>query len=574
MSVNLQGEQKGLFRRIAAAWLKLALPLALVAGFYAFRVKNWGPEEVFFWRQDLPVLLGMTLVLIAFPWLPPWGRRIELGASYRSISVLALGAFLISGAGAWLVFEGYTLSLDEYLADFDAEIFRRGYLMAHTPEDWRPFVRGLQPIYMLETPAHEFWASSYLPLNAAFRALGGLIGAQAWVNPFWAAVSVVTIFAVSLRLWPDRPGLAIGAAVLLATSAQFLITAMTAYAMSAHLALNLIWLALFLRRRALSDAGAIGVGFVACGLHQVIFHPLFVAPFIIEMLIARAWRRAAVFIAAYAVIGLFWIAYWALLYRWLGIPSGQAEAVGGTWFVARVVELLAVDIQSVNLMAESLVRYVTWQSLLLTPLAVIGGGMAFRAGGTPRALTLGILLTILAMLVLVPSQTHGWGYRYLHGLLGSACLLAMFAWGRMTANLSADSRARTSHLFALAGLLSAVVLVPLRATQAYGFSHPFARADAVIRNSAAEVVLVDNGTVGFDMGSLVRNDPFLERKPKVMLLNAFAESGLTRICSQHSVWVFDATHPSAKGFQTFQAPWRSRTLELRAHLKSIGCGEG
>ena len=60
--------------------------------------------------------------------------------------------------------------------------------------------------------------------------------------------------------------------MLLASSPQFLITSMTSYAMSAYLALNLLWLWLFLRDTPRAHLAAMTVGFAACGLHQLIFH--------------------------------------------------------------------------------------------------------------------------------------------------------------------------------------------------------------------------------------------------------------------------------------------------------------
>jgi hypothetical protein len=32
------------------------------------------------------------------------------------------------------------------------------------------------------------------------------------------------------------------------------------------------------------------------------------------------------------------------------------------------------------------------------------------------------------MFILLPYQGHGWGYRYLHGLIGSLSLLAGYGW--------------------------------------------------------------------------------------------------------------------------------------------------
>ena len=65
---------------------------------------------------------------------------------------------------------------------------------------------------------------------------------------------------------------------------------MTAYAMPAHLCFNLLWLRLFLADRRRADLGAIAVGFIATGLHQPLFHPMFVAPFMLMLLLERNWR--------------------------------------------------------------------------------------------------------------------------------------------------------------------------------------------------------------------------------------------------------------------------------------------
>src|SRR6266852_644436 len=88
--------------------------------------------------------------------------------------------------------------------------------------------------------------------------------------------------------------------ILLACSSQFLITAMSPYAMTAHLALNMVWLWFFLRDTRAGHLMAAGVAFVACGLHQVIFHPLFAAPFLLSLLVARRWKLAAYHGVVYA----------------------------------------------------------------------------------------------------------------------------------------------------------------------------------------------------------------------------------------------------------------------------------
>jgi hypothetical protein len=561
-------------RRLARAWTVIAATSALLASAYDWRPIGT-PEHFFLWRQDLPVLLGATLAL----WLAAFtgGRHgrpaaVERGGSRLAVWVAAAAVLAVGVAGAGLVFEHYNLSLDEFLADFDAAILRRGLMMAPLPEPWRPFAQALQPIYMLETPGHALWASSYLPVNAMFRAAAGAVHLTDWLNPLFSAIGVIATFGVGLQLWPDRPRRAVFAALLTASSAQIVVTAMSAYAMPGHLALNMVWLWLFLRRRAVSDVGAIAVGFIAASLHQLLFHPLFAGFFVLDLWLTKRWRRAAVFTLAYAAIGLFWIAYWALLYKGIGIPPAQAEAVGGGWFVERILtQLRKVDAANLFLMAESLVRFISWQNIVVPGLALIGGVAVWRKPGPLRAMGLAILATVMAMLILVPTQTHGWGYRYLHGLIGAASLLAVEGWTRLTAGLEAPETVRANRALALLALASAVVLIPVRAWQARSFSHPYAVAEAAIRHSGADIVLIDNGLVGFDAGSFVRNDPFLERSPKVLLLGMLAPAQLDQLCARGKVWVFDAKAPSAAGILTFEAPWAGDVGKLRAHLRQIGC---
>jgi len=119
------------------------------------------------------------------------------------------------------------------LALFDARIFASGHLMAEAPPQWRSFVPALEPMFMLQTPGHRFWASGYLPVNAALQAIGIAIRLNGLISPLLAGLAVVSTWAVGRRLWPDRPNAALVAAMLLATSSQFLVTAMTPYAMTA-----------------------------------------------------------------------------------------------------------------------------------------------------------------------------------------------------------------------------------------------------------------------------------------------------------------------------------------------------
>ena len=82
------------------------------------------------------------------------------------------------------------------------------------------------------------------------------------------------------------------------------------YGMDADFYWPRLWLVL--DDRPLSRAGAVGVSFLACGLHQVIFHPLFALPFL-PWLWARGRRWTAIlYLVAIVAFTLFWLNYWTI----------------------------------------------------------------------------------------------------------------------------------------------------------------------------------------------------------------------------------------------------------------------
>jgi hypothetical protein len=537
--------------------------------------------------QDIPVFAALSAVAIALRLVPGLGRRLE--AALRAIAgdralavparpwplVLALAAAVtaIAWAGCWLVLDAYPLSMDEFMAAFGARILEHGQLAAPVAAPWRPFAAALSPIFAYIGAAGAWWTSGYLPVNSALRAVGGLVRAETVVNPVLAGVSVAATYAIGRRLWPERQDLALVATVLLAASSQFLITAMSAYAMTAHLALNLVWLWLFLRGGRLGHAGAIAVGFLACGLHQLLFHPLFVAPFVLQLLLEKRWRLGGVYILAYAAICLFWVEYNSFAALAFGAPAaGGAAAAAATAAPGFYHHVLAVfagnDIGFVGLMAKNLLRFVTWQNPLLAPLVIAGAVSAYRAKGAVRSLLLGLVLTVTAMTFVMSYQGHGWGYRYLHGLLGSAALLAARAWGELTAD-RVDRRGPALAFAALAAV-SVFILLPVRALQAHGFVHPYALAHAAIAHDPADVVLVDDLNSWFT-ADLTRNDPYLGNRPKVMRLADLSGAQIRALCAVHTLDLFTPDEAARLGI------WRthkfdSENVDRRALLSGASCG--
>jgi len=573
------GARRPLFALLLAAWALILVALGLAIWLTgSLDNPNWTTERFLFWRQDMPVLglilvatVGLGLISPAILSRVRWppilaGRRLPL-----ALAALTLVAGVL---GSWVVFAGYTLSLDEFLANFDAKIFASDRLMAPIPPEWRPYATAMQPMYMLPLP-DNVWASSYLPVNAAMRALARLAHADGLVNPLLSAFSVVATWGVARRMWPERPDRALAAAALLGTSSQLIVMSMTAYAMPAHLAFNLAWLWLFLRGGKAGHAGAIAVGFFATGIHQLAFHPLFVAPFILRLLFHRRWGLGALYIVAYAAICLFWLEWWPIATGLAGVSTDDTGSTGADFFMDRIDGVLdAMGYDNIGVMGQSLMRFVTWQNLLLAPLALIGAIMSIWHRGPVRALVLGVLLTLLLMGVVTPTQTHGWGYRYMHGLLGSACLTAAWAWSKLTDSLAGERRAAANGALAVACVVSLVVMTPVRAWQAWRYVAPFAAASAAIQSAKTDVVVIDHDSgLLFDMGTLNRNDPLLQRRPKVMALVEMDEPLVRQLCASHSVSIFNARSALAYGVPT--VPWRPppRLDGLRALLTQLRCGQ-
>ena len=534
-----------------------------------------GLTAYFFVVQDCLAAAACMAMLLTLRAVPPLALPAGARAwNWKGAALLGAAVFVVTAVGTRLIYDGYALSLDEFMAVFDSAILRSGRLAAAVPETWREYVPALQPIFRLAVEGNTHWVSAYLPVNAAFRALASLAGAEALVSPMWAALATVAVYGIARRLWPEKPQAALAAAVLMATSPQVLITAMTPYAMSAHLALNLTWLWLVLCGGRFGHGAALAVAFLATGLHQLIFHPLFAAPFVLELWLARRWRAALFHTVGYAAIGLFWVLYPALLLSSLASATVAAAANGETGIVARVVSLLVRfdPLEGAGVMAMNLVRLFTWQSLLAVPLALAALPAAFRAGGMSRALVLGLALTTAAMFVLLPYQGHGWGYRYLHGFLGSICLLAALGWSRLVEKAGPAGARQHWAVFAAAAVTTVAILIPLRAWQVRSFTHPYAVAERAIQAMDADVVLVDHKGVLFGV-DLVRNDPLWTHRPIVLSLSALSERQLAALCARPRVKVFGPDQARAVGIHVnLREPEpRPGTLAVDRRVPA-GCG--
>jgi hypothetical protein len=384
---------------------------------------------------------------------------------------------------------------------------------------------ALQPTFLFRTADASLWSSTYLPGNAAIRALLGPLA-----GPVLASAAAGLTWAVARKLQPDDRSFALAALLLLATSSQFLITAMTPYAMTAHLALNMAWLWLVLHDRPWSRAVALAAGFLACGLHQMVFHPLFVAPFLLWLFFTGKRWQALLYALATAAFALFWMGYWSFALE-LVAPGQEAAGLLHVPLADRIEALLkaAMRPSAFAHSADNLLRLLTWQNPLLWVALAAALLAPRRLPGIAWSLVGGVLLTIAATLLLMPAQGHGWGYRYLHGLLGSLALLGAFGWKRIR-----EQTSLAESWLAISAAASLLILLPLRGWQAFEFVRPWRETDAAIAKIDADIVIIEHRGRWF-ANDLVRNDPHLSNRPLRLLAGKLRVQDAAHLCRNKRV---------------------------------------
>lgn len=420
---------------------------------------------------------------------------------------IALGVLLAAAAGTLLVMHGIGLSMDEAAATFQARIFASGRVTAYIPTRWQALAPWMTPIFIVHKPEAHLWVASYLPVYAAIRAALVPLRAEWLVNPLLAAASVLLLDRIARRLWPGENRRRLLALAFLVTSAQFLVTSMSGYSMPAHLCLNLLWLLLYLRDDRVGYLALPVVGVLAMGLHTPFPHALFVVPFLVRLL----RRRQFGWLGYMAVVYLAGAAVWLRWLKFTGAGTGGDVSAGSLLGSFQLPDATMRFTHGLNL-----ALLLTWQTPVLAVMLVLAL-LAWRdLQRTERDLAAGLLLTFAFYLLFPVNQGHGWGYRYIYGVLGNVMLL-----GATGAALAAREMRQSTLRLVIAGslLVSVAFQLPLRLRQTEAVVRPYASALAFIAGRPAAMVAVD-----FDEGwyatDLVRNDPLFQRGPVAVLYHA------------------------------------------------------
>ena len=478
--------------------------------------------------------LGAALFLFCSDHAPPPGSGTNGFARREALLLVVIvsGVFAVAALGTHFVCHDYALSADEFMADFQAQIFLRGKVTAEVPSQWVDAVRIIRPTFVDYFPATHSWKATYLPVYAAMRAVFQGIYLQSFLNPCLAALTVLALYGTTRNIWPDEKQNALLAVLLLAGSVQFLVMAMTAYSMPAHLALNTVWLWLYSRpdRRGFYFAPVVGV--LAIGLHQPIVHALFVAPFLLRLVVQKKWRTVGIY-------GLIYLSGSAIWYAWRTHYLPPAAGSPASFF--RLFNLKMIVIQPMDFLLV-----LGWSCLATPLLAVVGFRRIFREQPIVQDAALSCLLTFGFYYFFYLDQGHGWGYRYFHGTLACLIIVAVAGWRALAERIEP----RRLRNFMAAGVAASLFIqLPLRCYQAETFTRPFARASEMIHSIPVQVVGL-NPLDAWYSADLVRNGPFLQELPVVAALVRLRKNELDVLRRARSARIITRHELGALGLST------------------------
>ena len=567
------------------SWCLLVL-CALFSSGVGFALPSWDAQEL-----DLPI----SLILFATQdhwWL--WGAVVALPVAWilsssepiRPIKQSVLTNFWLMGialltvvfvaAGASCVYRSFALSMDEFMMLYQSTILQNGYFVAPADPDWLPMASALRPGFLIVDWNYGYWAPGYRPGTSILHAVFSFFGIGGLMNAFFCGASVVLVVAIARQTLPNCKGAGFWAAIFLLISPQFLLIGMSPYTMNAHLLASLLWLYLFTLDRPGTHVMAMTVGAFAFGLHQVNVHAMFALPFLVHLLVWRGrWRLAAAYMLTYAIalgVWTFWmdIAVWAQ-----GLDPIEQDLVassdGGVVYLKNAIDngLNQQSWEKVIFWAMNLSRFLAWQNVIVVPLLIYALKSWRKLPVVLKLMAISIVTTLLPYIVLMPDQGHGWGYRYLHPVLGNIAILAAF--GLLNVGPALSGKLCRVALWATA--FTFIIGVPLRAYQMHTVIAPMDRAMNYIEGQSADIVLVDTKSIWYG-SDLVRNDPFLTNSPIVLSNAHLSDKNLAMLCQINTIKLVAAEELMTFGIKRLRTSAEDNPIES-AHdrLKRLECIE-
>ncbi|MDQ3039455.1 MAG: hypothetical protein M3R16_06635, partial [Pseudomonadota bacterium] len=398
-------------------------PLAMLSG----RIPGLGEfDYLIFYRllfyndvtNSLAMLAALVVALAVRP-LRTWMGQVAGWVSVYPIKTCVL-AFVALALAARVVYQGFPLAMDEYAPLLQARIFAQGDIAITYPRELldRMVVPGFQGYFILVNHETGQAASAYWPGLALLMTPFALFHAEWLLNPLLGAAGLWLIGDLAKQATGKDQ--ARGWAMLAALACpQYTVNAISFYAMTALLTLNLLFLWLLLRPGWRSALLAGVVGSIALVLHNPVPHALFALPVGIWLL-ASPERRNKIppLVAGYLPLTILLCTGWPLLTGSMGLrPLGIAGPVSG--FITSWLKKLH-DIFVITGLEQLQIRsYAAWKILIWgAPGLLLISFIAKPRGEIMRLLLAAFLLTYAFYFFIPLDQGHGWGYRYVHATWG------------------------------------------------------------------------------------------------------------------------------------------------------------
>ena len=167
---------------------------------------------LFAYQDQGATALELLIVVVAIFLAAKIPARALLRAAGEHPGTIATIAAVILSAGTLFVYHDHPLSMDEYAAYFQSQVFAAGHLTGQFPvalQDWLipPF---FQDLFLQISHANGHVASTYWPGHALIMAPFALLGAPWACNPVLSALTLLVIHRLAMhidlqthdRVWP------------------------------------------------------------------------------------------------------------------------------------------------------------------------------------------------------------------------------------------------------------------------------------------------------------------------------------------------------------------------------------
>jgi hypothetical protein len=486
----------------------------------------------------LLVILGAALIARVVPesGVLRWAGSHPLGIAAVTAIFLALGTLV--------AYHNHPLSMDEYAAYFQSQVFAAGHLSGNFPPqllDWL-VPRGFQDYFLNVSRTNGDVAETYWPGFSLLLAPFAWLDIPWACNPIVSALTLIVIHRVALVVFDSLE--AAGLALLLSVaSPEFFADGISYYSMPAHLLANSLFALLLIHptpRRAFA-AGVIGG--LALSLHNPVPHILFAAPWLIWIATTPGRVRllsslAAGYLPFSILLGWGWFVFSAQLLQ------DRSIDVASTSLLFRLHRLLSIfALPNSSVLLARLIGVAKLWIWAVPGLLILAGVGAVRERRNTACMLLAIsaTLTLLGYFFVPVDQGHGWGYRYFRSAWVALPILATAALYRplrqsVVSRDTQDEKSPAFEDYPTKSYITACILLTLifgtgwRAWQIYAFVADDLQQLPHYTVSERQVVVI-NDSHSFYGADLVQNDPWL--RGNVVRMYSHGAAADAKMMAQH-----------------------------------------